>query len=40
MPNGQQEQQMRHFASLCFLVFNEALALQKKRYKCGGKKLG
>ena len=39
MPNGQQQRQMRHFAGSCRVVFNEALALQKKRYEQGEKKL-
>ncbi|WP_200176451.1 RNA-guided endonuclease InsQ/TnpB family protein [Ectothiorhodospira shaposhnikovii] len=39
-PDGQQERQMRCFASSCRFVFNKALALQKERYEQGEKKLG
>jgi putative transposase len=39
-PDGQQERQMRRFAGACRFVFNKALALQKKRYEQGEKKLG
>jgi putative transposase len=39
-PDVQQEQQMRRFAGACRVVFNEALALQTKRYEAGEKKLG
>ena len=40
MPNGEQQRQMRRFAGLCRVVFNEALNLQKTRYEQGEKKLG
>src|SRR5690625_494027 len=40
MPTGDQQRQMRRFAGSCRVVFNEALALQKERYKRGEKKLG
>ena len=40
MPNGEQQRQMRRFAGLCRVVFNEALNLQKTRYERGEKKLG
>jgi putative transposase len=40
IPNGQQERQMRRFAGSCRFVYNKALALQKKRYERGEKKLG
>lgn len=40
MPDGGQERQMRRFAGSCRFVFNKALALQKKRYEQGEKKLG
>lgn len=39
IPDGQQEGQMRRFAGSCRVVFNDALALQKKRYEAGEKKL-
>ena len=35
MPNGEQQRQMRRFAGLCRVVFNEALNLQKTRVECG-----
>ena len=40
MPTGEQQRQMRRFAGLCRVVFNEALNLQKTRYEQGEKKLG
>ena len=40
MPSGEQKRQMRRFAGLCRVVFNEALNLQKTRYEQGEKKLG
>src|SRR5690554_659249 len=40
MPTGDQQRQMRRFAGSYRVVFNEALALQKERYKRGEKKLG
>ena len=40
MPSGEQQRQMRRFAGLCRVVFNEALNLQKTRYEQGEKKLG
>jgi putative transposase len=39
-PDGQQQRQMRRFAGSCRFVYNKALALQKKRYEQGEKKLG
>ncbi len=39
-PNGEQQRLMRRFAGSCRFVFNEALALQKKRHEYGEKKLG
>ena len=39
-PNGQQTRQMACFAGSCRFVFNKALALQKKCYERGEKKLG
>lgn len=38
-PNGEQQRQMRRFAGSCRFVFNKALALQKKLYQQGKKKL-
>ncbi|WP_242529319.1 transposase [Methylacidimicrobium sp. B4] len=39
-PDGRQERRMRRFAGACRFVFNEALALQKRRQEQGGKRLG
>lgn len=39
-PNGEQQRKMRQFAGVCRFVFNKALALQKKRFAQGEKKLG
>jgi putative transposase len=39
-PDGRQERQMRRFAGACRFVDNQALALQKKHFEAGGKKLG
>src|SRR5574343_1447803 len=38
MPNGEQQRQMRRFAGLCRVVFNEAPNLKKTRYEQGEKK--
>ena len=40
IPTGDEQRQMRRFAGSCRVVFNEALALQKKRYERGEKRLG
>lgn len=39
-PNSEQQRTMRRFAGSCRFVFNQALALQRKRYDQGEKKLG
>jgi len=39
-PDGEQQRNMRRFAGSCRFVYNKALALQKKRYEQGEKKLG
>ena len=40
MPTGEQQRDMRRVAGSCRFVFNKALAMQKKRYEQGEKKLG
>jgi hypothetical protein len=39
-PDGEQERQMRRFAGSCWLVFNKAQMVQKKRCEQGEKQLG
>lgn len=36
-PGGQQEREMRRFASACRFVFNRALALQNENHEAGNK---
>jgi putative transposase len=38
-PDGQQQRLMRRFAGYCRFVFNSALALQRRRYEGGNKRL-
>ncbi|TAK08386.1 MAG: transposase [Candidatus Manganitrophaceae bacterium] len=40
VPTGEQQRQMRRFASSCRFVYNKALALQKTNHDAGGKFIG